>query len=150
GSIVVTVVTLAWILPTLGLTLETLSAPPKIQVQPPVNPRASQKTRDVLKLLYDLPNRPDHKVISGQVIRPLDMDPSPGQGIYWVHPNVYDRIQMIHDKCGTWVGIAGAEYTDWSKAWATQNQRILSAELNPSLIAHSKRGGIVELHFHPL
>jgi mannan endo-1,4-beta-mannosidase len=121
--------------------------------QEPVNRKASTKTRQVLRLLYELPNRPDHKVISGQVLRTLDHNPNYLEGDprqFSSHPDVYDRIQTIHDQTGYWVGIAGAEYSDWTKAYRTQNQQILSAELNPYLIGHSKRGGIVELHWHPL
>ena len=115
--------------------------------QEPVNPHASQKTRDVLKLLYDLPNRAEHRVMSGQVIRPLDESP---RGTSRPYREIDDRVQMLYDRFGTWVGIVGAEYSDWGTAWGTQHQRILSAELNPSLIAHSHKGGIVALHFHPL
>ena len=121
--------------------------------QEPVNWKASAKTRQVLRLLYELPNRPDHKVISGQVLRTLDDNPNYPDGDprqLPPYPDVYDRIRMIHDKTGHWVGIAGAEYSDWWKVYRTQNQRILSAELNPHLIAHSQRGGIVVLHWHPL
>jgi hypothetical protein len=121
--------------------------------QEPVNRNASAKTRQVLRLLYELPNRPDHKVISGQVLRTLDHNPNYPEGDPRrspPYPGVYDRIRMIHDQTGYWVGIAGAEYSDWGKAYGTQNQRVLSAELNPHLIAHSQRGGIVMLHWHPL
>ena len=120
--------------------------------QDPVNRNASVKTRQVLHLLYDLPNRRDHKVISGQVLRTLDFNPNYPAGDprhSLPYPDVYDRIRMIHEQTGHWVGIVGAEYSDWGKAYRTQNQRILSAELNPHLIAHSQRGGIVELHWHP-
>src|SRR5262245_37315584 len=124
--------------------------------QEPVNPKASAKTRQVLRLLYELPNRPDHKVISGQVLRTLDHDPNYPSVVaglsrfsFSPYPDVYDRIRMIHDQTGYWVGIAGAEYSDWGNADGTQNQRILSSELNPHLIAHSQRGGIVMLHWHP-
>src|SRR6266508_1751937 len=120
--------------------------------QEPVNRNASAKTRQVLRLLYELPNRPDHKVISGQVLRTLDYNPNYPDGDprrLPPYPDVYDRIRMIHDQTGYWVGIAGAEYSDWGKAERTQNQRILSSELNPHLIAHSQRGGIVMLHWHP-
>ena len=42
--------------------------PQALRWQPePVNRNASAKTRQVLRLLYELPNRPDRKVISGQV-----------------------------------------------------------------------------------
>jgi hypothetical protein len=119
----------------------------------PVNRNASAKTRQVLRLLYELPNRPHHKVISGQVLRTLDHNPNYPEGDprrYPPYPDVYDRIRMIHDQTGYWVGIAGAEYSDWGTADRTQNQRILSAELNPHLIAHSQRGEIVMLHWHPL
>jgi hypothetical protein len=121
--------------------------------QEPVNRNASPKTRQVLRLLYELPNRPDHKVISGQVVRTLDFDPNYPAGDPRnspPYPDVYDRIRMIHEQTGHWVGIIGAEYSDWGKAYYTQNQRILSAELNPHFIAHSQRGGLVELHWHPL
>jgi len=120
--------------------------------QEPVNRKASAKTRQVLRLLYELPNRPDHKVISGQVLRTLDHNPDYGEDPRRLppYPDVYDRIRMIHDQTGYWVGIAGAEYSDWSKFYGTQDQRILSSELNPHLIAHSRRGGIVVLHWHPL
>jgi glycosyl hydrolase family 26 len=123
-------------------------------LQEPVNRKASAKTRQVLRLLYELPKRPDHKVISGQVLRTLDHDPNyPADAEelsrLFPYPDVYDRIRMIHDQTGYWVGIAGAEYSDWGNAARTQNQRILSSELNPHLIAHSQRGGIVMLHWHP-
>jgi hypothetical protein len=42
------------------------------------------------------------------------------------------------------VGIAGAEYTDW---WPGNG--IMAWALNRSLIEHSAKGGIVQLHFHP-
>jgi hypothetical protein len=119
----------------------------------PVNRKASTKTRQVLRFLYELPNRSDHKVISGQVLRTLDHDPNYAEGDprqLPPYPDVDDRIRMIHEETGYWVGIVGAEYSDWSKAYRTQNQRILSPELNPHLITHSRRGGIVELHWHPL
>jgi mannan endo-1,4-beta-mannosidase len=67
--------------------------------------------------------------------------------VYWngaLNPDRYNRIQEIHDRFGYWVGIAGAEYTDWT------NNYIMSKELNPILIEHSKKGGIVSLHFHPV
>ena len=113
--------------------------------QEPVNRNASAKTRKVLRLLYELPDRPDHKVISGQVVRTLDSNPSYPAGDprhTTRYPDVYDRIRMIHDQTGHWVGILGAEYSDWDQAYYTQNQRTLSAELNPHLIAHSQRGAL--------
>src|SRR5262249_5610680 len=38
-------------------------------------------------------------------------------------------------------------YTDWGNF--TKESKIMTAELNPSLIAHAHRGGLVKLHFHP-
>ena len=115
--------------------------------QQPINPNASQKTRDVLSLLYELPDRADRKVISGQVMHPLEQLPDGSRVINW---DGYDRVRWIHDQTGYWVGIAGAEYTDWGTADGTQNQQILSAAVNPGLIEHSNKGGIAEIHFHPL
>src|SRR5262245_47542502 len=121
--------------------------------QEPVNRKASAKTRQVLRLLNELPNRPDHKIISSQVLRTLDHDPKyppvvAGLSRLSPYPDVYDRIRIVNDQTGYWVGIAGAEYSDWGNAAPTQNQRILSSELNPHLIVHSQRGGIVMLHWH--
>ena len=64
-----------------------------------------------------------------------------------VCPDVNKRLADIYAKFGVWVGIVAAEYTDWGNF--TKESKIMSAELNPSLIAHSNRGGIVKLHFHP-
>jgi mannan endo-1,4-beta-mannosidase len=111
----------------------------------PVNPNASAKTRDVLRLLYELPDRPDKRVISGQVMHVFVGGgyefASSGGGL---NPNVYSRLDDIHDQSGVWVGIAGAEYTDWFPG-----NGIMGWALNPRLIEHSRKGGIVELHFHP-
>ena len=51
-----------------------------------------------------------------------------------MNPDRYNRIQEIHDRFGYWVEIAGAEYTDWSDNY------IMSKELNPILIEHSRKG----------
>src|SRR5262249_37349916 len=121
------------------------------EAQEPVNPKSSQKTRDVLRLLYDLPNRSDKKVISGQTLHVFNgLQFTAGKLIKLgsVVPDVFKRVSDIHDKFGVWVGIAGAEYTDWGNF--TPVSKIMSKELNPSLIAHSQRGGIVQLHFHPV
>jgi hypothetical protein len=84
-------------------------------------------------------------VISGQVLRTLDYNPNYPEGDPWQlpsHADVDDRIVTIHEQTGYWVGIVGAEYSDWAKAYRTQNQRILPAELNLHLIAHSQRGAL--------
>src|SRR5262245_55143181 len=105
------------------------------QTQEPVNPKASAKTRQVLRWFYEAPNRPDKRVISGQTLHVFKTGS--------LNPDRYDRIREIRDRFGYWVGIAAAEYTDWTSNY------IMSKELNPILIEHSRRGGIVSLHFHP-
>jgi mannan endo-1,4-beta-mannosidase len=122
------------------------------EAQKPVNPNASQKTRDVLNLLYDLPNRPDHRVILGQTLHVfcsalIYQGGALIQGPGAVCSDVSKHMSDIYNKFGVWVGIVAAEYTDWGNF--TKESKIMSAELNPSLIAHSNRGGIVKLHFHP-
>jgi hypothetical protein len=119
------------------------------QTQEPVNPKASAKTRQVLRWFYEAPNRPDKRVISGQTLHVFKTGSfyKEGDRKRWngsLNPDPYDRIREIHAKSGYWVGIAGAEYTDWTSNY------IMSKELNPILIDHSKRGGIVSLHFHPV
>jgi hypothetical protein len=79
------------------------------EAQQPVNPNASQKTREVLKLLYDLPNRPDHRVILGQTLHVFcsglmyqrgELMQGPGT----VCSDVNKRISDIYNKFGVWVG----------------------------------------------
>src|SRR6266513_854840 len=117
--------------------------------QEPVNPKSSAKTRQVLRWFYEAPNRPDKRVISGQTLHVFKTGSfhREGERKWWngsLNADPYDRIREIHDRFGYWVGIAGAEYTDWTSNY------IMSKELNPTLIEHSKRGGIVSLHFHPV
>ncbi len=88
-------------------------------------------------------------MISGQTLHVFNTGVfyTDGGRVYWngsLNPDRYNRIQEIHDRFGYWVGIAGAEYTDWT------NNYIMSKELNPILIEHSRKGGIVSLHFHPV
>jgi mannan endo-1,4-beta-mannosidase len=120
-----------------------------VEAQEPVNRNSSAKTREVLRWLYEAPNRPDKRVISGQTLHVFNTGAfyTDGVRVYWngsLNPDRYNRIQEIHDRFGYWVGIAGAEYTDWT------NNYIMSKELNPILIEHSRKGGIVSLHFHPV
>jgi len=120
----------------------------RVEAQEPVNRKSSAKTREVLRWLYDAPNRPDKRVISGQTLHVFNTGAFYTDGVraYWngsLNPDRYNRIQEIHDRFGYWVGIAGAEYTNWSDNF------IMSKELNPILIEHSRKGGIVSLHFHP-
>ena len=135
-----------------------LAAQAVVVAQEPVNPTASQKTRAVLKLLYELPNRPDRRVMSGQVLRIMTSGPTrsdPTAPVVY-NPNPYSHIQDIYNKYGIWVAIAGAEYTDWWNGTAGvlinhQIQgKILWRQINPALIQHSKNGGIAEIHFHPM
>src|SRR5262245_5966064 len=106
-----------------------------VEAQEPVNRKSSAKTRQVLRWFYEAPNRPDKRVISGQTLHVFKTGS--------LNPDRYDRIREIRDRFGYWVGIAAAEYTDWTSNY------IMSKELNPILIEHSRRGGIVSLHFHP-
>ena len=120
----------------------------RVEAQEPVNRKSSAKTREVLRWLYEAPNRPDKRVISGQTLHVFNTGAFYTDGVraYWngsLNPDRYNRIQEIHDRFGYWVGIAGAEYTNWSDNF------IMSKELNPILIEHSRKGGIVSLHFHP-
>jgi len=120
----------------------------RVEAQEPVNRKSSAKTREVLRWLYEAPNRPDKRVISGQTLHVFNTGAFYIDGVraYWngsLNPDRYNRIQEIHDRFGYWVGIAGAEYTNWSDNF------IMSKELNPILIEHSRKGGIVSLHFHP-
>ena len=120
----------------------------RVEAQEPVNRKSSAKTREVLRWLYEAPNRPDKRVISGQTLHVFNTGAFYIDGVraYWngsLNPDRYNRIQEIHDRFGYWVGIAGAEYTNWS------NNYIMSKELNLILIEHSRKGGIVSLHFHP-
>jgi len=119
------------------------------EAQEPVNRKSSAKTRQVLRWFYEAPNRPDKRVISGQTLHVFKTGSfyKEGEGRRWngsMNLDPYDRIREIHDRFGYWVGIAGAEYTDWTSSY------IMSKELNPTLIEHSRRGGIVSLHFHPV
>ena len=120
-----------------------------VEAQEPVNRNSSAKTREVLRWLYEAPNRPDKRVISGQTLHVFNTGAfyTDGVRVYWngsLNPDRYNRIQEIHDRFGYWVGIAGAEYTDCT------NNYIMSKELNPILIEHSRKGGIVSLDFHPV
>jgi mannan endo-1,4-beta-mannosidase len=120
-----------------------------VEAQEPVNRNSSAKTREILRWLYEAPNRPDKRVISGQTLHVFKTGSFYKDGVRerWngsLNPDRYNRIQEIHDRFGYWVGIAGAEYTDWT------NNYIMSKELNPILIEHSRKGGIVSLHFHPV
>ena len=126
-----------------------LASQVRVEGQEPVNRKSSAKTREILRWFYEAPNRPDKRVISGQTLHVFNTGAfyTDGGRVYWngsLNPDRYNRIQEIHDRFGYWVGIAGAEYTDWT------NNYIMSKELNPILIEHSRKGGIVSLHFHPV
>src|SRR5262245_58076462 len=109
-----------------------------VVAQQPVNPNASPKARQVLQLLYDLPSRADKKVISGQVLHPLDWDDIPGG--YKTEPghlvpyqgDIYDRVSMLNDQTGYWVGIAASEGTDWENEYYSPGQQRFVSELLPS------------------
>src|SRR5262249_20200627 len=95
----------------------------------------------------------DSKVISGQVIHPLDWVPDmtePQGGHLEPYPYPCDRVDDLYAQTGQWVGISSSEYTDWGQAGTPDGQQMVSAALNPCFIQHSQRGGIVSPHFHPL
>jgi len=124
--------------------------------QQPVNPNASAKTRAVFDLLNELPYRSDNKVISGQVLHPLNWTPEgseyvpePGHLAPYYAP--CDRVDDIHAQTGYWVGISSSEYTDWEQSFYSPGaQRMVDGLVNPCFVAHNQRGGIVSPHFHPM
>ena len=114
------------------------------KAQEPVNRKASAKTRQVLRWFYEAPNRPDKKVISGQTLHVFKTGSfyKEGDRARWngsLNPDPYDRIREIHDRFGYWVGIAAAEYTNWTSNYimditvlppATQTSRVDQRELD--------------------
>src|SRR5437773_1610333 len=90
-----------------------------------VNPNSSEKAREILGLLTDLPNR--NRVISGQSM---------------ASSNTLSSVDTVFNQTGKWVGILGAEYTNWG-------DRVVWRDVNPYMIDHWNKGGLVEIHFHP-
>src|SRR4030095_3755338 len=86
----------------------------RVEAQEPVNRKSSAKTREVLRWLYEAPNRPDKRVISGQTLHVFGTGAfyTDDGGKHWngsLNPNRYNRIQEIHDRFGYWVGTQDEE-----------------------------------------
>jgi len=114
-----------------------------VDPQVPANPNTNETARALLRYLHDLPNRPNKRVISGQRLHDFY-----GDDARYTPPTTNHPLGQVFNKTGQWPGIVSAEYTNWR--YSGTNQRVIWRELNPVLIDYWKKGGLVELHFHPI
>jgi len=114
-----------------------------VEAQAPANPNTNETARALLRYLHDLPNRPNKRVISGQRLHDFYGD----QGRYRP-PTTNHPLGQVFDKTGQWPGIVSAEYANWH--YSGTNQKVIWREVNPVLIDYWNKGGLVELHFHPI
>ena len=68
--------------------------------QEPANPNTTPTARAVLQYLWQLPRQSAKRLISGQVMDGASAPP----------------LERLHARFGKWVGIVGAEYSNW-KPW---------------------------------
>lgn len=118
-----------------GTSMERASGTPT--GQEPANPHTTPTAQAVLQYLWQLPRQATKRLISGQVMDGASAPP----------------LERIHVRFGKWVGIVGAEYSNW-KPWPgpfppNPPQRILWREKNPYLIDYWNKGGLVTLSWHP-
>ena len=95
------------------------------------NPNASNDVKSILNFFASLPNRQDHRLISGQFIG------------YSGGVNNYGVVTDIYNNTGKWVGIVGSDYVDWSNG-----QQIKYDLTNPELIKAWKAGSLVAIQVH--
>lgn len=102
---------------------------------PTADPNASADARAILSYLDSLPQRPDHRVVSGQFLgHPMD-------NYDWA----YDKyITQLQQQTGQWVAMAGADY---ERLTSTYDPVDLSL-VNAPLIAHWQQGGWVTISWH--
>jgi len=94
----------------------------------PANSNANSNVKLILNYFSSLPDRADHRLVSGQFI-------GYSNGVY-----NEGMLPAIYNKTGKWVGIVGSDYAQWSP-----NQHINYKYTNPQLIKAWKAGSLVTL-----
>ncbi|MDD2762459.1 MAG: glycosyl hydrolase [Opitutaceae bacterium] len=101
----------------------------------PVNPNATQATRDVVNWLAHLPNRLDNKVTSGFF----------GGYSAWTFSTT--QLEALHTATGQYPGIFGADY---GAGWATNPDptTMIDYTCNDTLKTYWSNGGLVAISAH--
>lgn len=107
------------------ITLFFLFLPNKALATQTANPNASTVTKQVLNYIYDLQNRTDNKVISGQFVG------SSSDGVFSTNYNKYISA------AGKIIGIVGADFLCCNKY-----------EMLTKLKEHWDNGGLVTISWH--
>lgn len=99
----------------------------------PVNPQATQATRDVLNWLAHLPNRIDNRVVSG---------------FFGGYSNVTfstTQLEELHNVTGQYPGIFGADY---GAGWATASDptTLIDYSCNDTLKTYWANGGLITIN----
>lgn len=114
----------------------------------PANPDASEDTRKVLKYLYNLPNHPRKRLLSGHfaggAIGPGVPDARTGRYRFGLH-----EINYLHEVSGQWVGLIGADYcAGFLEEPEPLETQMYYKDVNRQLIDYWKAGGLVAVTHH--
>lgn len=107
----------------------------------PANPNASESARKVLKLLCDLPNRKDKRLILCQETW------SYAGGI----PGGFkEYVEALAEKSGKWIGMIHVSYGNATVSADTRaGYSTYLADANSNAIRYWKAGGLVTVHINP-
>ncbi len=114
----------------------------------PANPQATTAARKVLKYLYELPHRKEHRIVSGHLaggaIGPTVSDEQAGGYRFDL-----EEIKYLHRISGKWVGMIGADYcAGWIQSPDPLEATMYYKDVNRGLIDYWNAGGLVIITTH--
>jgi hypothetical protein len=113
----------------------------------PANPNASEDARKVLAYLYNLPNQPEHRIISGHFcggsVGPND---KVDQGFYQFS---LQEVAELHELTGQWVGLIGGDYcAGFFDSPNPLENLMYYKDMNRLIIDYWNAGGLIAITTH--
>lgn len=114
----------------------------------PANPNATKEARKVLDWLYHLPQRAEHRLVSGHLAGG-SVGPAAPKGQDGGYRFKLDEIEYLHQISGKWVGLIGADYcAGWIKAPDPMAATMYYKDVNRGVIDYWNAGGLVIITTH--
>lgn len=114
----------------------------------PANPNATEDARKVLNYLYNLPKRPENRIVSGHLAGG-SVGPTAPKGQDGGYRFKMDEIEYLYEISGQWVGLIGADYcAGWIKCPDPIEATMYYRQVNKGLIEYWNAGGLVIITTH--